>query len=266
MKFLFDYLKYRRRRWIEDASYFFLSTNQFRLAQPIIHQIADFCSSSKSTQVRQDDILYFCLNSETNDLIKEFATKFFSVPESTFSHVEREESLQPACEVSGFSLEARKVIARAALQKEAADSAVPLAPFDLLHSLIISQGRGKFSGDLLESLLDLTYIQVHGTTWPRDDAKEAKRVVPDSEICEVILENDNYTAMGCVEKILREVFSVDESVVTGVMLDIHKNGPTSLGEFERERAIDLISKAISIARKERYPLKFSARAINGPFT
>jgi len=70
----------------------------------------------------------------------------------------------------------------------------------------------------------------------------------------VVLYNDDYTPMGFVVEILRNIFYLTEGNATQVMLEIHKKGRAVCGVFTRDVAETIVGLVNDYARLNQYPL------------
>lgn len=73
----------------------------------------------------------------------------------------------------------------------------------------------------------------------------------------VLLHNDDYTTMEFVVFILRTVFQRSETDAFRVMLNVHNQGIGIAGVYTYEIAEAKVSKVISLARDNEFPLMAS---------
>jgi ATP-dependent Clp protease adaptor protein ClpS len=84
-------------------------------------------------------------------------------------------------------------------------------------------------------------------------------VVSDDELerpYRVIIENDDVTPMEFVELVLEQIFELDRTRATAVMLEAHYQNRALVGIYPYEDARDRVYAAHSIAREVGYPLSF----------
>ena len=70
----------------------------------------------------------------------------------------------------------------------------------------------------------------------------------------MILHNDNVTPMGFVIEILVNVFSMDRTNATRLMLDIHENGSGIAGTYIKSIADSKATIVREVSMKANYPL------------
>ena len=71
----------------------------------------------------------------------------------------------------------------------------------------------------------------------------------------VVFHNDDFTTMEFVTEVLRSVFNkpADEAVV--LMMKVHREGQAIVGVYSYDVAMTKASMAMSMARKEGFPLR-----------
>lgn len=85
------------------------------------------------------------------------------------------------------------------------------------------------------------------------DEEQEQRLEPPSQYA-VVLINDDYTPMDFVVRVLQEVFRMDESAASQVMLEVHKKGKGVAGVYTHEIAETKQAQALNFARKNQHPL------------
>lgn len=73
----------------------------------------------------------------------------------------------------------------------------------------------------------------------------------------VILHNDDFTPMEFVTLVLEKVFHYSSQQANALMIKVHFQGSGVIGVYTYEIAEMKITKAISMAKKEGYPLMVS---------
>jgi ATP-dependent Clp protease adaptor protein ClpS len=71
----------------------------------------------------------------------------------------------------------------------------------------------------------------------------------------VLLHNDDYTPMGFVVAILRDIFRRDEAESVRIMLHVHKRGVGVAGVYPHQVAETKVHKVHETAKAEGHPLK-----------
>ena len=70
----------------------------------------------------------------------------------------------------------------------------------------------------------------------------------------VLLLNDDYTPMEFVVEVLEQVFGLDRSNATRVMLEVHTRGKGVCGVFTYEIAETKVAQVMAYARQQQHPL------------
>ena len=71
---------------------------------------------------------------------------------------------------------------------------------------------------------------------------------------QVVLLNDDYTPMDFVVEILEQIFTMDRTSATRVMLEVHTRGKGICGIFTYEIAETKVAQVNSYARQHQHPL------------
>lgn len=87
-----------------------------------------------------------------------------------------------------------------------------------------------------------------------DSEKEQERILEPPSQYKVVLINDDFTPMNFVVQVLQEIFRLDESTATNVMLEVHKSGKGVAGVYTLEIAETKQAITLGFARKEEHPL------------
>jgi ATP-dependent Clp protease adaptor protein ClpS len=85
------------------------------------------------------------------------------------------------------------------------------------------------------------------------DRKVASKVKP-PRMYKVLLHNDDYTTMEFVVAILETVFHHSNASAMQIMLHIHQNGVGVAGVFTYEVAESKVTKVMTLARENKFPL------------
>ncbi|MDF2940873.1 MAG: clpS [Gammaproteobacteria bacterium] len=78
---------------------------------------------------------------------------------------------------------------------------------------------------------------------------------------QVLLLNDDYTPMEFVVKLLTEIFCMNQTKATHVMLQIHHEGKGVCGIYTRDVAETKVMQVISYARSHGHPLMCESEKI-----
>jgi len=71
---------------------------------------------------------------------------------------------------------------------------------------------------------------------------------------QVIVLNDDYTPMAFVVEVLEDVFGMDRTKATRVMLEIHTKGKGVCGVYTYEIAETKVAQVMAYARQHQHPL------------
>lgn len=74
---------------------------------------------------------------------------------------------------------------------------------------------------------------------------------------EVILHNDDFTPMDFVLQMLQDYFHLDQHKANQVMQEAHTKGRAVCGIYTREVAETRVDQAVSYARTQDHPLRWS---------
>ncbi len=73
----------------------------------------------------------------------------------------------------------------------------------------------------------------------------------------VIMLNDDFTAMEFVVEVLVDIFHKDEVTAQAIMLSVHKNGQAVVGKYPFDIASTKVSTALSRAKAQGYPFRMT---------
>ncbi len=84
--------------------------------------------------------------------------------------------------------------------------------------------------------------------------EEARPKLKKPPLFRVILLNDDYTPMEFVVNVLEQIFSMDRSKATRVMLEVHTKGKGVCGVFTHEIAETKVAQVSNYAQQHQHPL------------
>ena len=84
--------------------------------------------------------------------------------------------------------------------------------------------------------------------------EEARPKLKKPPMYRVVLLNDDYTPMEFVVQILEQVFAMDRTRATRVMLEVHTKGKGVCGVFTYEIAETKVSQVFKVAEQHQHPL------------
>jgi ATP-dependent Clp protease adaptor protein ClpS len=84
--------------------------------------------------------------------------------------------------------------------------------------------------------------------------EEAEPQVRKPPLYQVILLNDDYTPMEFVVDVLEQIFRLDRTTATRVMLEVHTKGKGVCGVFVFEIAETKVTQVMDFARQHQHPL------------
>ncbi|MBF1436433.1 ATP-dependent Clp protease adaptor ClpS [Prevotella micans] len=88
--------------------------------------------------------------------------------------------------------------------------------------------------------------------------KERKRIdIREPRRYKVIIHNDEVTTMDFVVRVLREVFFMSPEDAETMMMKVHNEGESVVGIYSYDIARSKVSKAMSMAREEKFPLRLT---------
>ena len=86
---------------------------------------------------------------------------------------------------------------------------------------------------------------------------ETEKKLKKPSLYKVLLHNDDYTTMEFVVYVLQNVFRLDASKATQIMLHVHRQGAGVAGVYTYEVAEAKVSSVDELAKKHEFPLKCS---------
>ena len=95
---------------------------------------------------------------------------------------------------------------------------------------------------------DRPEIEDHGVV------EEARPKVKPPAMYRVVILNDDYTPMEFVVEILEMIFSMDRTMATRIMLDVHTSGKGTAGIYTYEIAETRVAQVNSLSRQSQHPL------------
>lgn len=88
--------------------------------------------------------------------------------------------------------------------------------------------------------------------------KERKRIdIREPRRYKVIIHNDEVTTMDFVVRVLHEVFFMSPEDAETMMMKVHNEGESVVGIYSYDIARSKVSKAMSMAREEKFPLRLT---------
>lgn len=84
--------------------------------------------------------------------------------------------------------------------------------------------------------------------------QEAKPVLKQPAMYQVVMHNDDFTPMEFVVTILERFFSMDTTRAVNVMHQIHMTGRAVCGVFTRDVAETKVDQVVDYARRHEHPL------------
>lgn len=88
--------------------------------------------------------------------------------------------------------------------------------------------------------------------------KERKRIdIREPRRYKVTIHNDEVTTMDFVVRVLREVFFMSPEDAETMMMKVHNEGESVVGIYSYDIARSKVSKAMSMAREEKFPLRLT---------
>ena len=84
--------------------------------------------------------------------------------------------------------------------------------------------------------------------------EEARPRLKKPSLYRVVLLNDDYTPMEFVVQVLQKIFSMDRSIATRVMLEVHTKGKGICGVYTFEIAETKVAQVTGLAQQNQHPL------------
>ena len=84
--------------------------------------------------------------------------------------------------------------------------------------------------------------------------EEARPRLKKPPLYRVVLLNDDYTPMEFVVRVLQNIFSMDRSTATRVMLEVHTQGKGICGVYTFEIAEIKVAQVTGLAQQHQHPL------------
>jgi ATP-dependent Clp protease adaptor protein ClpS len=91
--------------------------------------------------------------------------------------------------------------------------------------------------------------------------QEAKPLLKQPSLFQVVMHNDDYTPMEFVVAVLEKFFSMDAARATNVMYQVHMTGRAVCGVYTKDVAETKMEQVIDYARKHEHPLLCSVEAV-----
>ncbi len=84
--------------------------------------------------------------------------------------------------------------------------------------------------------------------------EEARPRLKKPPLYQVVLLNDDYTPMEFVVEVLQQIFSMERTTATRVMLEVHTKGKGVCGVFTYEIAETKVAQVMGMAQRHQHPL------------
>jgi len=84
--------------------------------------------------------------------------------------------------------------------------------------------------------------------------EEARPRLKKPPLYRVVLLNDDYTPMEFVVQVLQNIFSMDRSTATRIMLEVHTKGKGICGVYTYEIAETKVAQVTGLAQQHQHPL------------
>jgi ATP-dependent Clp protease adaptor protein ClpS len=79
--------------------------------------------------------------------------------------------------------------------------------------------------------------------------------MPNSELCNLLLLNDDVTPMEFVVNLLQDFFGMDYDAAIKLMLRVHHEGKAICGTYEPDEAETRLAAILALAHKHNHPLQ-----------
>jgi ATP-dependent Clp protease adapter protein ClpS len=100
--------------------------------------------------------------------------------------------------------------------------------------------------------------------WLCGEPEDASDAIPEGDLLDIVMLNDDFTTMDTVVRVLKAVFAFDDRAAFAAMLAAHQLGRAPIGRFERDEAIRLARAATAMAEGEGAPLRVVLRPPEPP--
>lgn len=92
----------------------------------------------------------------------------------------------------------------------------------------------------------------------KDAVKErTDHKIKEPRLYQVIMLNDDFTAMDFVVAVLTDIFHKDEESATQLMLTVHHSGKAVIGKYPYDIAVTRTNKAMAWAKEAGYPFRMT---------
>ena len=91
--------------------------------------------------------------------------------------------------------------------------------------------------------------------------QEAKPLLKEPSLYQVIMYNDDFTPMEFVVEVLETYFNMDRLKATRVMYDVHMKGQAVCGMFSKDVAETKADQVMEYARRNDHPLSCIVEAV-----
>lgn len=91
--------------------------------------------------------------------------------------------------------------------------------------------------------------------------QEAKPLLKEPRLYQIIMHNDDFTPMEFVVAVLETFFNMDRVKATRVMYEVHMAGKAVCGMFSKDVAETKVDQVIEFARRHEHPLLCSLEVV-----
>lgn len=96
---------------------------------------------------------------------------------------------------------------------------------------------------------------------PNIEVQEARPLLKQPSMYQVVMHNDDFTPMEFVVAVLELFFNMESALATKTMYEIHTTGKAKCGVYSKDVAETKIDQVTEYARRHEYPLLCSLEAV-----
>ncbi|EKD54763.1 MAG: ATP-dependent Clp protease adaptor protein ClpS [uncultured bacterium] len=97
-------------------------------------------------------------------------------------------------------------------------------------------------------------ISEHTMSTTELQVQEAKPLLKEPSLYQVVMHNDDFTPMEFVVVVLEVFFNMDRTIATRLMYEVHTTGKAICGMFSRDVAETKVDQVMDYARMHDHPL------------